>query len=164
VVPPLLLPSFTGVVVVTLVMTLVTAFATEMIFRGAAISRYQADLTRREVLLAATLTPFGWLMVQRLLSVNGPPSGMNSPTEMAMSVFLALLFLRTDSVWLSAGLRAGALVLAVVLPAAAAGPGGPVLWGSAAAILLALEWFRQERMPRRVQSNRRTIRGPWGPH
>jgi hypothetical protein len=173
VVPVLALPAFTGLSVIDLVRIVFTAFATEMIFRGAVISRYQADLSPREVLLAATLTPFGWLIIQGVFRYSGLPTGMGTVTEIAMTVCLALLFLRTDSVWLSAGLRAGALVLIALMPDVPTGAGGPVVWGVAAAILLALAWSRQERMPRRVQPNRgsqrpsrggRTIRGPWGPH
>jgi membrane protease YdiL (CAAX protease family) len=156
-----------------LIFSIPMAFTIELIFRGAVISRYQADLGGWEVLLAAALTPFGWLIIQRFFGFNGPPVGLETPGSMAMSVFLALLFVRTDSVWLSAGLRAGMTALAALLVSQSGGNGELVVWGVAAAVLLILEWLRQERMPKRVQPNRgyqrghnrgRTVRGPWGPH
>ncbi len=152
--------------------TMVIAFNTELIFRGVVISRYQADLSHRELLLAATLTPFGWMLVQALFGFGAPPTGIDSLYMAAMSVFLSLLFLRTDSVWLSAGLHAGMVGTAGLLNLRITEAGGLAVWGTAAAILLALDWIRYQGMPRPLQRGRtgrrtvrgRTIRGPWGPH
>lgn len=152
-----------------------TAFMVELVFRGVVVSRFQSDLSHKEMLLAATLFPFGWHLIQQLLrgwGLFGPQ--ITAGWAGAMSVALALLFIRFDSVWLSAGLRFGMLAVLQVLAVnqRQIETGGLIVWGGAAAVLLALEWFKHQGLPRRVQPNRgprvmrtgRTIRGPWGPH
>lgn len=156
----------------TLVRSLVLGLVAEVVFRAAAISRYQADLSQREILLAATLTPVAWMAIQASLWPGVPITGILTGWEFLMSVALALLFIRLDSAWLTAGIRFGMVIGVAVLgltPAAVA-QGGLMVWGAAAAVLLALEWFKQQGQPKRMQPTRgrvvrgRTVRGPWGPH
>lgn len=146
-------------------------FAVELVFRGAVIARYQADLSGREILVAAAITPLAWVVIQQFFGFEGPPNMVHTVTDGALSLFLTLLFVRTSSVWLSAGLRAGLLV-AAALASLQIERGGLVLWGVGAAILVTMDWYRQERMPKRMppgggrrgEQGGRTVRGPWGPH
>lgn len=157
----------------TLIQQLFLAFIVELAFRGAVISRYQADLTPREVLIAATLTPFGWQILQSFFRLGDVPVGINTVWMAVMSVALALLFLRTDSVWLSTGLRFGMIATLMITGVGQAQiqTGGLLLWGTVAAILLVLEWNKLQSLPRRIEprgqhrwGRGRTVRGPWGPH
>lgn len=165
---PLGMPALQPFDPVRVLFTLVTLFGAEMVFRGAAISRYQADLTPREVLLAAPLTPLAWLLLESFFHLGGPPTGMSTLAEFPMIAALVFLYLRTDSVWLSAGLRMGVYAGLTVTSLSVSPSGQMLVWGIIALVLLALEWNKQQRMPRRVQprtTNRgRTVRGPWGPH
>lgn len=155
-----------------LVQLLLVAFLVELGFRGVAVSRYQAELPHKEMLLAAVLTPFAWGILSSFFGL-GFPNGVDSLWTAAMSVFLTLLFLRTDSVWLSFGLRAGLLVAIPLLGLQISEAGGFLLWGAGAAVLAFLEWQKLQgqgspgrppnRGPQRVNRSR-TIRGPWGPH
>ncbi len=164
--------AFSTPLLIGLVMALLTSFVVELVFRAAAISRYQADLSQREILLAATLTPIAWSVIQALLNLGGLSTGIRTVWEMAMSVALALLFIRFDSAWLTTGIRfgMGATFLLLGMDPRELDQGGLAVWGTVAAVLLALEWFRQQGQPKRVQPSRgrvvrgRTIRGPWGPH
>lgn len=157
----------------TLVQLLFLAFITELVFRGAVISRYQADLTHREVLIASTLTPFGWQILQSFFRLGDLPVGTSTAWMAAMSVALTLLFLRTDSVWLSTGIRFGTMASLLITGAGnrQVETGGLLLWGAIAVILLAMEWNKLQGQPKRIEprgQNRwgrgRTVRGPWGPH
>lgn len=153
-------------------MILLASFVVELIFRGAVVSRYQYDLSHWEVLAAATLTPFGWVIVNSLLRFGAPSAGVNSMWQAAMSVALTLLFLRFDSVWLTTGIRFGMVGTMALLGLGGAGleNGALIVWGSVAAALLALEWFKRQGQPKRMQPTRgrvtrgRMHRGPWGPH
>lgn len=159
-------PNFRTVLVpMTLVETLLLLFVTELVFRGAAISRLQADLSQRDVLIAAPLIPLLWYLINVIFRSGMLPTGIESASDMAATVFVALLFLRTDSVWLSAGLRMGFVAAVVLLPLPVTNLGGLLVWGAGALALLAMEWSKLQRMPRRVQQRGRTTRGPWGgPH
>lgn len=174
-IPAINIPNVQSLDFVELPVLILALFAAEMVFRGAVISRYQADLSQREVLLMAIVTPLAWPIVQRILGqfilpLGGPSPALGGAWAIAESVVLSLLFLRTDSVWLSAGLRSGVLVVAGLFPAHELGH--LLLWGSVAAVLLAMELIKQQRAPRRVQpgggsyrtTRGRTLRGPWGPH
>lgn len=154
----------------SIVFVCLQGFALEAVFRGAAISRYQADMAHREVLLAATLTPFGWQLIQMLMPVP-LGNGIDSAWSAAMSVALALIFIRSESAWFAGGLRAGTTAALLLLGVSSRSfeQGGLLVWGVVAVVLLALEWHRQQKAPRRVQSQPRvsrgrTVRGPWGPH
>jgi len=135
--------------------------------------------------VAAVLTPMAWLILQRLLGYPYPWTGLGSAAGFsaaystgsglwpyAMSAVLTLLFLRTDSVWFTAGIRFGAAAaLLVVQQGGGADTGVLVVWGTAAVVLAALAWFDQQQGPRRGAPGRgarvirsRTVRGPWGPH
>jgi len=154
--PPAFLP---------LTLLLAHAFVTELVFRGASISRLQADLSPREVLIAAPLIPLIWFVVTALFGYGRLPLGIESSSDVAATLFVVLLFLRTDSVWLGAGARMGFLAAAGLLSLQITDQGALLVWGVAAMILLALEWSKQQRMPKRVQQRGRTTRGPWsGPH
>lgn len=170
---------------IALLWVLLLSFVVELIFRGAATSRFQADLSPREVLGAALLTPMAWQVLQKLLGYPlpwtgfGPAAGFGAGYSVgsglwpyAMSVVLTLLFLRTDSVWFTAGIRFGTTAFLLLVPGGlGVNNGGLVVWGVAAAVLLALVWFNQQQLPRRGAPGRgprvirsRTVRGPWGPH
>ena len=156
---------------IALVRLLLVAFMVEMGFRGVAVSRYQTELPYKEMLLAAVLTPFAWGIVSRFFGFDFP-AGIDSMWAAAMSVFLTLLFLRTDSVWLTFGLRAGMLLAIALLGLQVTQTAGLLVWGTGAVILAFLEWQKLQGRPRRPspgkgpgRANRsRTIRGPWGPH
>lgn len=155
-----------------LLMALLSAFVIELIFRGAVISRYQADLPYRELLVAALLTPFAWMIITQLFRFYSPATGIAALWMAAMSITLTLLFLRTESVWLSAGLHGGMIGLSTAMGLAVTERGGLIVWGGAALVLAALDWRKLQGLPRRVDPRRsgrgptrgRTIRGPWGPH
>lgn len=141
-------------------------FVVELVFRGAAISRLQADLSQREVLIAAPLVPLLWFLITSLFRSGALPMGIESTSDMAATLFVALLFLRTDSVWFSAGLRMGFVAAIALLLLRVTDQGGMVVWGIGALVLLAMELSKLQRMPRRMTPQRgRTTRGPWnGPH
>ncbi|HWI51140.1 MAG TPA: CPBP family glutamic-type intramembrane protease [Symbiobacteriaceae bacterium] len=154
------LPNF-----LPLILLLAQLFVTELVFRGASISRLQADLSPREVLMAAPLIPLIWFIITALFGYGRLPMGIESTSDVAATLFVILLFLRTDSVWLGAGARMGFLAAGAMLSLQITDQGALLVWGVAAMILLALEWSKQQRMPKRVQQRGRTIRGPWnGPH
>ncbi|HYG58834.1 MAG TPA: CPBP family glutamic-type intramembrane protease [Symbiobacteriaceae bacterium] len=157
------------------VLALLSLFSVELAFRGAAISKLKASLSPREVMLAAPLVPFGWIMVSavvgRFLFIGNLSTGIapSLPWTALLSIFLSLLYMRIQSVWLSAGIHMGVLGAFLFLDLQVSANGGMVVWGAAALVLLALEWFRQERMPKRIPPKKtyqggRTVRGPWGPH
>lgn len=168
----------------------VGAFTTELVFRGVVASRFQHDLGGRDLLILATVMPLAWKLIQVVVGgvffINPQPdAAISGLGTLALSVFLTLLFLRTDSVWLSAGIRAG---LGAVIPLPVLGlSGGPaqnlsllrwgasdvsllIVFGVPALILLLMEinrlnTFRRPpvRRPQRPAFGK-TIRGPWGPH
>ncbi len=170
---------------IALLWVLLLSLVVELIFRGAATSRYQADLPHREALLAALLTPIAWQILQQLMGYPlpwtgfGPAAGFPADYTVgsglwpyAMSFVLSLLFLRTDSVWFTAGIRFGTTAFLLLVPGGfGADKGSLAVWGVAAVALLALAWFNQQQLPRRGAPSRgqrvirsRTVRGPWGPH
>lgn len=146
----------------------------ELVYRGVVVSRYEADLDERwQVLLAAALTPLAWMLIGSFFGLGAPATGMGSPEAAAMSLTLVLLFMRTSSAWLTTGIRMGLYGSLLLLGVQSTPAAGLLVWGVAAIVLLLLEWFRWQRMPRRVQPRRgpqrvfrggRTVRGPWGPH
>lgn len=160
-----------------LILALLAAFTVELTFRGAVISRYLTDpLTRMEVLLASVLTPFAWNLIGGLLGFARFLDAGLSPDQRwlgVLSVFLALLFLRTESLWLSIGIRAGLVLTLGVLDLQVSDQGAVVLWLVAIVVLLILEWMQWQQEPHRVQGPRatyrktfrgRVVKGPWGPH
>lgn len=159
-------PAFAaGVNPLVLAGVLLPYFVVELVFRGAAISRLQADLSPREVLIAAPLIPLLWFLINALFRSGTLPMGIESNADLAATLFVALLFLRTDSVWLSAGLRMGFVAAIALLSLRVTDQGGLVVWGVGALVLLALELSKLQRMPKRVTQRGRTTRGPWsGPH
>lgn len=158
---------------IDLLLAILLAFALELSFRGVVISRYQADLTEREAVLAGVLTPFAWAILSAALLGGYWTAGIDGAWQAAMSVALSLLFFRTDSVWLSTGLRVGMLLTPSLLNLRVTEQGGLAVWGVAAAVLAAMEWLRLGRMPKpmgprpnpfRSYRGGRSRQGPWGPH
>ncbi|HWI61450.1 MAG TPA: CPBP family glutamic-type intramembrane protease [Symbiobacteriaceae bacterium] len=148
-----------------LVFSLLQLFVAELIFRGAAISRLQADLSPQEVLLGAPLIPIAWFIISRIFRFGFLPMGIEVGWDIAATLFVTLLFLRTDSVWLSAGLRMGFAGAVSLLTLGVTAQGGNIVWGIGALILLVQEWTKLQRAPKRMQQRGRTTRGPWGgPH
>lgn len=143
---------------------LLTLFVAELVFRGAATSRLQADLTPRDVLIAAPLIPVAWFLLTFIFGYGYLPFGYQHNYDLAAILFVTLLFLRTDSVWLSAGLRMGFFGAISLTTLSVTDEGGILVWGLGALILVAMEWSRQQRMPKRTTQRGRTTRGPWGPH
>jgi hypothetical protein len=148
---------------------LLPLFVVELVYRGAAISRLQADLSPREVLIGAPLLPVLGFLISALFERGELPLGIATRSDLAATVFLALLFLRTDSVWLSAGLRMGFMAAISLLSLPVTDQGGLVVWGVGALVLLAMELAKLQRMPKKVtqrgRTTGRTTRGPWGgPH
>jgi membrane protease YdiL (CAAX protease family) len=164
-----------GVSWVSLLFLLLSGFVVELVYRGVLVSRFQADLNHRELLLAAILAPFAWTLIQQFFRFDQPPTQIVNAWSAAMSVALALIFIRYDSVWLTAGLRFGMFGAISLLGTTRdrVESGGLLVWGTIAAVLLVLEWRKLQGTPQRVQPSRgprglrtsgRTVRGPWGPH
>jgi len=164
-----------GLSLVPLLFVLLTSFVVELVYRGVLISRFQADLSPREVLIAATLAPFAWMMIQQFFGFGHPQTQITNLWTGAMSVALALIYIRYGSIWLTTGLRFGTVGSIFMLGTTSrlVEGGGLLVWGTAAAVLLALEWRRIQDPPQRVQPSKgnrglrtsgRTVRGPWGPH
>lgn len=159
-------------------------FGSELVYRGVLISRIQYDLSGRDLLILAIGMPFVWTLAQQVIGqmINLIPfTWITGAGTAALSVFLSLLFLRTDSVWLGAGMRIGLMLAASLVglkagdPAAVGargtGTGMLIVFGIPALILLLMEINKlgNIRRPgprggrqRVVQS--KTVRGPWGPH
>lgn len=154
----------------SVVLLLVDAFVVELIFRGVVNSRYLADLEDQEAVLAGTLTPFAWAILSAAIVGGVPSAGIDGFWQGAMSVALSLLFFRFDSVWLTSGLRTGMVLTPAVLNLEITQRGGFLVWGIAAAVLIALEWKRLKHLPKPMEPRRstswqqRSWRGPWGPH
>jgi|GEM_PF-1388686 len=158
--------------------TLLQIFVTELVYRGVVTSRFQYDLSGWQRLAAAALVPPVWMVIQRVgfLATKWPETYISGIGTAALSVFLTLLFLRLDSVWLSAGLHGG-LRLGLLLPlgtqlSPAIEQSLFLLFAPLAAILLFVELQKkgpsrptggQRRGPQRVVFGK-TVRGPWGPH
>ncbi len=169
--------------------TLLQVFVTELVYRGIVTSRFQHDLSGWERLAAATLVPPLWMLIQGtgFLAMGWPVTFIGGMGTVALSVFLTLLFLRLDSVWLSAGLHSGLLIGLMLLGLARnmaeqslflvvtpqAEQSLFLLFAPLAGVLLYLEWKRMGpirrpsggpgRGPKRVVYGK-TVRGPWGPH
>lgn len=148
----------------------VGAFTTELIFRGIVVSRFQGDLSGRDLLIAAVATPIAWTVIQRIFGF-GLGTGIAGLGTAVLSACLTLLFLRTDSVWLSAGIRAGLVLLPLLLNRALTENALLLVFAVPTAILLWLEIDKQRTIrrpgprkgPQRVVFGK-TVRGPWGPH
>ena len=169
---------------VLLLLMMVQIFGAELIYRGVLISRLQSDLAGRDLLVLALAIPFVWTLAQqvvaRLIFISPVPgTGIAGLGTGALSVFLSLLFLRTDSVWLAAGVRMGLLVVAALFGLGRGGdlsliePGLLIVFGVPAVILLLMEIARLNNLrrpggPRGGGRQRvvygKTVRGPWGPH
>jgi membrane protease YdiL (CAAX protease family) len=174
-------PSVADAVVI-LALVAAGAFASEVVYRGVLISRFQQDLSGMQMLLLAIGMPFVWTFAQhaigRVLFINPVPStGILGLGTAVMSVFLSLLFLRTDSVWLTAGMRIPVALMGTGIMGEIRPPmvdqGLLIVFGIPAVILLLMELdkmgtFRRpgggpRRGPQRVVHGK-TVRGPWGPH
>lgn len=148
-----------------LTISLLQLFVAELVFRGASISRLQADLSPQEVLIGAPLIPIAWYIITAIFRFGFLPMGLEASWDIAATLFVTLLFLRTDSVWLTAGLRMGFAGAVSLLALRVTGQGGSIVWGIGALILLAQEWSKLQRAPKRMPQRGRTTRGPWGgPH
>jgi len=157
----------------------VGAFATELVFRGVVISRFEQDLSGRDLLIQALVTPLAWAVAGALLlpmlGIDPYPSpeiwGLGTA---ALSVLLSLLFLQTQSVWLVGGVRVGLGLGASLLGLTYGDTALLLVAGVPAAVLLWMELDRMRRIhrpgPRGPRGGRKrvvygkTVRGPWGPH
>lgn len=160
----------------TLAMGLVGAFATELIFRGVVISRFEQDLNGREMLLLALGMPLIWALASPLLQQYFGLPGSLSPAigglgSAALSLLLSLIFLQTHSVWLVAGIRIGLLLGGGLLGLASSETTLLLVAGVPAAVLLFIELSGMRRIRRpgpRGGAKRviygKTVKGPWGPH
>lgn len=185
-------PGLSFSMILLLAVLTVQIFASELVYRGAVISRLQSDLSGRDLLILVIGFPFAWTLIQmvigRILWISPvPATGISGMGTAALSVFLSLLFLRTNSVWLAAGVRVGLMLTAALMGLNAgdvaaglrggsgiAARGGDtgllLLFGIPAAILLWQEISRMRRVrrpgPRGGQKvvYGKTVRGPWGPH
>jgi membrane protease YdiL (CAAX protease family) len=163
--------SLNGTPVITVIFSVLSVFAIEMVWRGVVLARFQADFDPQEALIAACVAPFAWAMISSLLGYGFPDTGINlaAPYTMPMSIALTLLVLRTDSVWLAIGLRAAMMgLLPLINPSPTA---TLIVWAIVAGILLLLAWRNQQQNPKKMQPRRgewgkrgHTIRGPLGPH
>jgi len=150
-------------------------FGVELILRGIVISRFQQDLSDRDVLILALAVPVVWVVVAGAFGLGWPLPQIRADfaglAGLAFSVLLSLLFLQTQSVWLVAGVHIGLYLGRSVLGLAYSQGGLFLVAAIPAAVLLWLELNRMRTIrpagPR--QGKRRvvygkTIRGPWGPH
>lgn len=156
-------------------LTAVALFGVEFILRGVVISRFQHDLSGRDVLILALAAPVVWVVLAASFGFGWPAQPLRAQfgglAGIAFSALLSLLFLQTRSVWLVAGVHIGLYLGRTVLGLAytqaalflvAAVPAGVLLW-------LELNRLRTVRPAGPRQGKRRTvygktIRGPWGPH
>lgn len=181
---PLGLAPLSAELLALVLLVAVQIFGAELIYRGVAISRLQYDLAGRDLLILAIGIPFVWTLAQqvivRLIFISPVPgTGIAGLGTAAVSVFLSLLFLRTDSVWLAAGVRMGLVITAALLGVGRVEDlrvleqGLLIVFGIPAVILLLLEInkfgnLRRPDGPRGGGRQRvvygKTVRGPWGPH
>lgn len=136
---------------------LISVLSVELLFRGGATARLQADLAPKEALWTALALPLvaAWLGG----SLIDIPTGIHGrePWTLFFTASLTLLYLRTGSLWLNLGLSAVVTVLPLavgllILPQAAL-----LLWVTVAVILLILQWRRVDRMPRRFGPQRQRM-------
>lgn len=181
---PLGLAPLSAELLVMLLLMAVQLFGAELIYRGLVISRLQYDLAGRDLLIMAIGIPFVWTLAQqmlvRLIFISPVPgTGITGLGTAAVSVFLSLLFLRTDSVWLAAGVRMGLVIVAGLLGLGRVGnlqsldQGLLIVFGIPAVLFLLLEIAKLNNLrrpggPRGGGRQRttygKTVRGPWGPH
>lgn len=146
------------------------ALALEVVYRGVLISRLEYDLARKEFLLSAILLPLVWVPVQTFFQFTQPSTGVVALGTAALSVTLSLLFMRTESVWLTAGLRAGLYLAVWALGLPLSERGLMLVFGPLALVLFLMEWLKVKPISRpgtrRTQQRTfgKTVRGPWGPH
>lgn len=150
-------------------------FGVELALRGIAISRFQQDLSGRDVLILALAAPVVWVVLTAMFGLGWPDPAIRAHfgglAGLAFSVLLSLLFLQTQSVWLVAGVHIGLYLGRTVLGLTYSQLGLLVVSAVPAAVLLWLELNRMRtirpsgpgRGRRRVVYGK-TVRGPWGPH
>lgn len=175
------MPFLSPLTLLKALLVAVAVFASEVVYRGGVISRFQQDLSGWQMLAVSLAMPLVWSFVQSVIGFVYflPTAGVFGWGTAALSIFLSLLFLRTDSVWLSAGIRIPVALFGVEF--ALLTGSRPlmteeallVVFGIPAAVLLLLELakFRNIRRPgggpkrgsQRVTFGK-TVRGPWGPH
>ncbi|HLO03419.1 MAG TPA: CPBP family glutamic-type intramembrane protease [Symbiobacteriaceae bacterium] len=136
---------------------LISVLSVELLFRGGATARLQADLAPKEALWTALALPLvaSWLSGS-LISV---PSGIHTrePWTLFFTAALTLLYLRTGSLWLNLGLSAVVMVLPLALGLFILPQAALLLWVTVAVILLIMAWRRVDRMPRRVGPQRQRM-------
>lgn len=150
-------------------------FGVEFILRGIVISRFEQDLSGRDVLVLALAAPVAWVILAALFGLGWPAPQIRAQFHglggLTFSVLQSLIFLQTQSVWLVAGVHIGLYLGRSVLGLAysqgalflvAAVPAGVLLWRE----LTRMRTIRPAgpRPGRRRVIYGKTIRGPWGPH
>lgn len=133
---------------------LISVLAVELLFRGGATARLQADLAPKEALWTALALPLvaAWLSG----SLIRIPSGISGrePWTLFLTASLTLLYLRTGSLWLNLGLSAVVTVLPLILGLSVQPQAALLLWVTVTVLLLIFAWRRVERAPRRVGPQR----------
>lgn len=148
---PAVNPTTTGLVAA--LPFLVSVLAVEVVYRGGATARLQADLAPKEALWTALVLPLVAYWLGGFLAVQtGIQAGQ--PWTLFFTAALTLLYLRTGSLWLNLGLHGVVVLVPVLLGLRLAPQAALLLWAVVVAILLYLEWKRIERMPRRLGPTR----------
>ncbi|MBY6275883.1 hypothetical protein [Symbiobacterium thermophilum] len=156
-------------------LTSAALFGVELILRGIAISRFEQDLSGRDVLLLALVTPVAWVVLTALFGLGWPAPQIRAQfgglAGLTFSALQSLLFLQTQSVWLVAGVHIGLYLGRNVLGLDYGQAGLLLVTAVPAALLLWRELNRMRTIrpagprpgKRRVVYGK-TVRGPWGPH
>lgn len=131
---------------------LLGALTVELLFRGGATARLQADLPPKEAMLTALALP----LVASALSgfLFSIPTGIGAPWTLFFTAAQTLLYLRMGELWLNIGLSVAVVVLPGALGLSLSGDMALLLWLVVAVVLGLLGWKRIDRMPRRVGPRR----------
>lgn len=149
------MPTFTVTTggLVAVIPVLISVLAVELIFRGGATARLQADLAPKEALWTALAVPLVATWLSGFFTVQtGIQAGQ--PWTLFFTAALTLLYIRTGSLWLNLGLHAVVRALPALIGLVLAPQAALLLWVAVVAILLFLQWKRIDRMPRRLAPQR----------
>lgn len=134
--------------------TFLSVLSAEVIFRGAATARLQAELAPKEALWTALALPLVayWLSG----SLINLPTGINGaePWTLFLTATLTLLYVRTGALWLNLGLSLVVNLLPKALGWSVQPQAALLLWVVVAVVLGIMAWNRVGRMPRRVGPQR----------
>lgn len=132
----------------------ISVFAVEVLFRGGATARLQAELAPKEALWTALALPLvAYWLSGSFVSV---PTGIHAaePWTLFFTAALTLLYIRTGALWLNLGLSLVVNVLPMALGWSMQPQAALLLWAVVAIGLTIMAWNRLGQMPRRFGSQR----------